>query len=210
MRMLADAGSELNPRNNLGWTPLHVAARSARIGVLDALVERGARVNAAADDGSTPLHLAAALPVAQALLRLGAVRGEAGGVKGAACGRVGGMCMAAWLSGHLGRLTAACCLLTRVPSRPACPAQAPKLCNAAGVAAGAAAAGGRFAAQLSAQTRICEVCGATEHARRCSGCRAVYFCSDECMRAGWREHKPSCRHTAAARQAAAPAAGQQA
>lgn len=73
VRMLADAGSELNPRNKLGQTPMHIAVRFNRMSVLDVLVERGAHINAAASDGSTPLHLATVLPVAQALLRLGAV-----------------------------------------------------------------------------------------------------------------------------------------
>lgn len=97
------------------------------------------------------------------------------------------------------------------PALPLWP-QAPKLCNAAGVAAADAACGGAFKAQLPAQARICEACRGTGELKKCSGCMAVFFCSQECTRARWREHKRSCKPTAAARQAAqqaaAPAAGE--
>ena len=30
--------------------------------------------------------------------------------------------------------------------------------------------------------------------RRCSGCREVCFCSEECALAGWKRHKKRCKH----------------
>jgi len=44
----------------------------------------------------------------------------------------------------------------------------------------------------------CLNCGATEcqegtPLKKCSGCRTVYFCSGECQKAAWKEHKIVCR-----------------
>ena len=44
----------------------------------------------------------------------------------------------------------------------------------------------------------CANCGATEcqegtPLKKCSGCRTVYFCSGECQKAAWKDHKIVCR-----------------
>lgn len=53
--------------------------------------------------------------------------------------------------------------------------------------------------------RMCAApgCGATSGLRRCSGCRAVRYCSVECSRVHWREHKAECRRVQAEHGAAA-------
>ena len=40
----------------MGSTPLHLAAREARLSVVKYLVERGANVNVRDNHGNTPLH----------------------------------------------------------------------------------------------------------------------------------------------------------
>lgn len=42
--------------------------------------------------------------------------------------------------------------------------------------------------------RTCAWCGqSNSHLKLCSGCRAVYYCSDECHHAGWQSHRSACR-----------------
>ncbi|EFN51033.1 hypothetical protein CHLNCDRAFT_59345 [Chlorella variabilis] len=58
------------------------------------------------------------------------------------------------------------------------------------------------AGEGAAGVRVCaaEGCGNTSGLRRCSGCRAVRYCSEACSHAHWKAHKTECRrlHTAAA------------
>jgi len=73
IRLLADAGADVNAADDRGHTPLHLAANPDAV---RALVEAGADVKARSKDGSTPLHLAAGEPdradVMAALLDAGA------------------------------------------------------------------------------------------------------------------------------------------
>lgn len=39
---------------------------------------------------------------------------------------------------------------------------------------------------------ICKVCCKTENLLRCSGCQSVYYCSKECQREDWRNHRVEC------------------
>ncbi len=57
--------------------------------------------------------------------------------------------------------------------------------------------------------RVCAApsCGATSGLKRCSGCRAVRYCSEACSRAHWRVHKAECRRYQAERAAAAAGEG---
>ncbi|MFN4074229.1 MAG: ankyrin repeat domain-containing protein, partial [Thermus sp.] len=58
--ILVKLGSDVNARNEKGFTPLHDAARTnPDPEVISTLVELGADVNARGEKGITPLHLAA-------------------------------------------------------------------------------------------------------------------------------------------------------
>lgn len=56
--------------------------------------------------------------------------------------------------------------------------------------------------------RVCAAagCNSTQHLRRCSACRTVRYCSDACIAAHWKAHKPECKRLKAAPAAAAAAA----
>jgi cytohesin len=68
-RLLLEAGAEVNAPNKYGKTPLH-KADTAEIARL--LLEAGAEVNATDNDGETPLHLARTAEEARLLLEAGA------------------------------------------------------------------------------------------------------------------------------------------
>jgi len=53
------AGTNVNERDDYGWTPLHYAARWGHKEIAELLITAGADVNAKTDDGETPLHRAA-------------------------------------------------------------------------------------------------------------------------------------------------------
>ena len=65
------------------------------------------------------------------------------------------------------------------------------------------------ALRLLAAARVCAApgCGATSGLKRCTACRSVRYCSEACMRAHWKEHRPECKRLRAAAAAAAVAAG---
>jgi hypothetical protein len=43
----------------------------------------------------------------------------------------------------------------------------------------------------------CFCCGASGQLKKCSGCDIAYYCSTECQRKNWREHKKLCRERVA-------------
>jgi hypothetical protein len=46
--------------------------------------------------------------------------------------------------------------------------------------------------------RVCSKCSSAADLRRCSGCKAVYYCSSTCQTGDWKRHKPACKAAAAA------------
>ena len=77
-RILIDAGANVETRQRYGNTPLHYAARSEQILIVEFLLEAGADVHARNDEGETPLYEAAGgmldnnTDVVEALLAAGA------------------------------------------------------------------------------------------------------------------------------------------
>ncbi len=59
VRMLIDAGTNLNVQDNIGRTPLHWAAKNGIVKIARMLIDAGANVNVQDKDGQTPLHWAA-------------------------------------------------------------------------------------------------------------------------------------------------------
>ena len=55
------AGTDLNTKNRMGWTPLHNAAGVGQKETVKLLITRGANVNAKDKDGVTPLDAATGL-----------------------------------------------------------------------------------------------------------------------------------------------------
>ena len=53
-----DAGTDVNAKDEKGWTPLHEAALGGHKGIAELLIAKGADVNAKNNDGVTPLNWA--------------------------------------------------------------------------------------------------------------------------------------------------------
>ena len=187
--VLLDAGAAVDAANEQGMQPLHCAAIFDEAGAAAVLLQRGAAVDAAIpDDGYQPLHLAAKygrMRVLQLLIDHGAPLG------------------ATTAEGQTAMQLAAHTLVqTVLLTNGADPQQL-------GEAADTELRPMFMALQVSLLQRMCYCCGAPT-SRRCSGCRAVRFCSEDCQRQMWRQHRPLCRlvaqHADAFAAAAAPAA----
>ena len=57
--LLDDARTEVDATDDVGETPLHLAAAAGRTLAAQRLLEHGARVDAPSQHGYTPLHMAA-------------------------------------------------------------------------------------------------------------------------------------------------------
>jgi len=71
-------GSDIEAKDNDGWTPLHRAARRGRVEVVHLLISKGADIKAKNIYGDTPLHQAVFSgdrEVVELLLAKGAERG---------------------------------------------------------------------------------------------------------------------------------------
>ncbi len=52
------AGTDMNSRNRMGWTLLHIAVRNKRTEIAQLLIDKGADVNVRDNHGRRPMHLA--------------------------------------------------------------------------------------------------------------------------------------------------------
>jgi ankyrin repeat protein len=59
VKILVDAGVNIDAKDNYGNTPLHEAARQGNINIIMSLVAKGAEINAINNYGDTPLHWSA-------------------------------------------------------------------------------------------------------------------------------------------------------
>ena len=41
--------------------------------------------------------------------------------------------------------------------------------------------------------KVCDVCAASTHLKKCTGCGVAYYCSAACQKIGWKNHKMLCR-----------------
>jgi ankyrin repeat protein len=57
VRLLIDAGADIQKRGQFGYTALHAAAQNGHLDVVQELVKYGASVNCKNDDGDIPLIL---------------------------------------------------------------------------------------------------------------------------------------------------------
>ena len=70
------AGTNVNERDDYGWTPLHPAAVFGHKEIAELLIAKGANVNAKANDGRTPLDWSANGEIADLLRKHGGKSGE--------------------------------------------------------------------------------------------------------------------------------------
>ncbi len=42
--------------------------------------------------------------------------------------------------------------------------------------------------------RACQYCGTTKKLQRCSGCKKTTYCSADCQKTDWPQHKPICKN----------------
>ncbi len=60
--MLIDFGAKLDSKNNIGCTPLHLAALYGQVNTVRLLISSGANIHAETFDHDTPVHYAAFRP----------------------------------------------------------------------------------------------------------------------------------------------------
>ncbi len=78
IRLLVQAGADVNARQHGGYTPMHSAANRGDLEILDLLLERGADPDAAAEDGRRPIDFAREERVKEYLRARGAVNATSG------------------------------------------------------------------------------------------------------------------------------------
>lgn len=74
IRLLVEAGADVNARGGGGWTPLHLAASRGDVALVEYLLVHGARAAEAGDDGRTAAEIAEQRGHADAAARLRTVR----------------------------------------------------------------------------------------------------------------------------------------
>jgi hypothetical protein len=178
MRQLLDGGADVNKATTKnGHTPLYAAADQGKLMALQCLLDDGADTNiATADGGKSPLYAAAAqgfLEVVRCLIVCGAdvnaARSDGGGTPLQIASQEGHYNVALILLKGGAVLGAAHARPSSVDSLPE-----------------------QRMLRLLARWR-CATCD--RHLRKektCDRCRSVSYCSRECQREDWAQHKPAC------------------
>jgi ankyrin repeat protein len=169
-KLLIDAGANIDFQGPRGRTALHIAVCFKVIDMIQMLLAAGANPNIAGDDGETALHLAAGhgwMHVVRLLLDAGANPSVVDG-----CGK-----LPIWCATSTGHSDVARLLLeayqknVQQPQAPATPVH-------------------------SCANPACSATSGQEGGVRlklCRGCKSVRYCSMECQRAHWAEHKSACK-----------------
>jgi hypothetical protein len=190
--LVSDLGADVNQADDQGYTPLFVAAQKGHLAVVRCFIkELGADVNKATKGGATPLFMAAQdglLAIVQCLVKeLGAdvnlTRKDGATV----------LMVAAHEKHH--RMVA---YLMRHGADPQ--ATAPRFGTAANVSKtdGASA---EQTAYLEAKTHCSNPGCSGAGIKKCTGCKQVRYCGQQCQLAHWQVHKADCKATAELRGA---------
>ena len=179
-----DHGADMNARDKDGFTPLHAAAQTGHLPLVDLLILRGADLNLGSNQGVTPLILAAQkghLEIVKLLVEKGAVVDQ---------------------PANDGYLNVAKLLVNKgadihqASNQGLTPFQVAALCGQNEVADYLMSKGATFEA-VGTSVKVCKCCGAANATMKCAICLTVYYCSPECQKKDWKEggenrHKIQC------------------
>ena len=56
IKLIIEAGADVNSKTNSGWTLLHMASANGHVSIVKMLIEAGSYINAITDSGWTALH----------------------------------------------------------------------------------------------------------------------------------------------------------
>jgi cytohesin len=189
IHVLAELGVDLN-LNVLNFTPLGAAAQSGNVRAIRALIANGGDVHAHQHGGGSVIIVAARNGHVEALQALVELWGDIDVIR--ASDGMAAVQVAA-LNGHekvvkrLYKLGA-----NMKPKDPLISEVVTRLANVIGHAE----ASQMIETTMEKLTRECEFCGcSSKRVKACSKCMKVRYCSAECQKQDWKEHKKECKAT---------------